>query len=291
MELTELFTEFDAMPRRPGFLAVIDSAVDLVGRLDVMASKLADGPAEQQYDQDPPSNPYFETLGALAQLWKSKHLGKFPQHPSSLGAALVLGGLGAAGGHLVGRAVDRFLPNDYVRADRAGMVLGGLLGATPGLASAYLNNYEGKPIWTSSFFDTRTAGFPGGSKQAAYGSTWGDSISVQDFQNAMWSDPRFVNNAPLELRAAASGIIQQAANLPGRNRNSSFVTPFDIARVAIGAGAGAASGWLVGKTLGAVFGTGQRTQELLKNTGMALGALKTVVPLVFDQEPYGYNNY
>lgn len=275
----EPFAEFDVMPARWGFLGVIDSAQDAVRDLCGYAQKLAADP-EVMGDTDPNVNPYVQTLGGLAQLWEAPQLKDFPQKPSSLGQMLVLGGLGAAGGKLIGRGIDHWLPNDFIRAERAGMILGGLLGASPGLAGAYLNSQSGKPAWTTSFYNT---------KNASYATPWGESINVQQFQNSMWQDPRFVQSTPLALRAAASGLVQQAANIPGGRINSPFVTPADIARVAVGIGSGAASGWLVGKTLGAVFGTGQKTQDLLKNTGVAIGALKTVIPLVFGQEAFGYN--
>lgn len=286
IDLEEIFRPFDKY-KRAGFPYAIDAASEVTNFVWGLSEKLGGFGDRDIPGSDNPSKT-VEILGALGQLWKSPTLSKLgvPQHPSSLGQMLVLGGLGAAGGHYAGKLIDKYAPNDVVRADRAGLVLGGLLGMSPGLSSALLNQSSGKPVWTSSFYD-------GEQKAASFGMLARDpfasaSINVQDFQNAMWNDPRISQHAPVHLRAAASGLVQGASNMPGKYRNSTFVTPLDIARVSLGMGTGLASGWLVGKTLGAVFGTGQKTQDLLKNTGMAVGALKSVVPLAYGAGPYEY---
>lgn len=287
IDLEEIFRPFDQY-KRAGFPYAIDAASEVTNFVWGLSEKLgAFGDAGIPGSDNPSKT--VEILGALGQLWKSPTLAKagVPQHPSSLGQMLVLGGLGAAGGYYGGKLVDKYLPNDAIRADRAGLIMGGLLGMSPGLSSAMLNASSGKPVWTSSFYDTTQE------KVATFGTFVGDpyataSINVQEFQNTMWNDPRIAQHAPVHLRAAASGLVQGASNMPGRHRNSTFVTPLDIARVSLGMGTGLASGWLVGKTLGAVFGTGQKTQDLLKNTGMAVGALKSVIPLAYGAGPYEY---
>jgi hypothetical protein len=284
--LSEAFSVFDNLDREVGFQRAIDAANLVVATADLAVSKAAalGDPVSIPSDEvlDARTNPLVKSFGALAQMWKDPSLSGIPQRPSSLGQALVLGGLGTLGGYGIGKLVDRVIPNDAVKASRAGAILGGMLGVSPALASAYLNSQSGQPVWTSSAWDTRKSAHFGTDPYAVA------AINVNDFQNAMWSDPRIVNEVPLSIRAAASGVVQGAANLPGKSRNSSFVTPFDIARVAVGMGTGLASGWLVGKTLGAVFGTGKKTQELLRNTGVAVGALRTAVPLTFGSEPYSF---
>jgi hypothetical protein len=300
-DLREAFASLDRLPSNIGFVAAVDAADAVVSHLGEWANKIA---MVQVDEVNPPANKYVRALGALAQLWKAPELGSFPQHPSSLGQTLVLGGLGAVGGHYAGKLIDRVIPNDYIKAERAGTALGALLGVAPGLSGAYLNSLTGKPVWTSSFWDTaypnghaptgkvgefvddsedrKLADFIGLPPQALY------PINVHDFQQRIWNDPRIGDYVPIHLRAAASGLVQGAANLPGRPKNSPFVTPYDIARMSIGMGSGLASGWLVGKTLGAIFGATRKTQDLLMNAGMAAGALKTVVPLAFGSDAYGY---
>lgn len=285
IDLQQIFAEFDELPPKLGYFHVIDAALEVVQTTDQMIAKLADISLAGEAAAAGKTR-YGELLGAIGQLWSSPQLKGLPQHPSSLGQLLVLGGAGALGGYGIGKAIDYVAPNDAVKASRAGAILGGLVGMTPGLASAYLNSHVGRPVWTTSFWDKNQ-------KVSAFGSPSDydamlHSINVQDFQNAMWNDPHIVHSTPLPLRAAASGLVMGAANMPDKYRNSTFVSPMDVARMAVGMGSGWASGWLVGKTLGAMFGTGKKTQELLRTSGMAAGALKTVIPMAFGGEPYDF---
>ena len=106
------------------------------------------------------------------------------------------------------------------------------------------------------------------------------AFNPDEFNEMLWSDPRITGRVPVPTLAATSGLVTGAANLPDKS-NSSLVTPFDIARLSAGMGSGYASGFIVGKTLGALVGLPDSTQELLKNTGMYAGILKTVVPKAF----------
>jgi hypothetical protein len=241
--------------------------------------------------------PLSQVLGGLAQLWKSPTLERHgvPQHPSSLGQMLVLGGLGALAGNLGGRVVDHFVPMDAGKASRLGTMIGGLAGMTPGILSALLNGQQGKSPFMESFYSTKESNFNFGGFNAGNVNMGEQQVSNQSFNNQffapinvdvalndIWNDQR-LKDVPLDIRAAASGLVTGAANRPDRVQNSPFVTPLDITKMAVGMGSGMASGWLVGKTMGALFGTGQKTQELLKNTGLAAGLLRTVIPAA-----YGY---
>lgn len=288
-DLQQAFKSLDALPRSVGFVAAIDAVPEVVQHFEGWAQKLA---AMVVDEENPKANKYIRMLGALGQLWKSPELGMFPQHPSQLGQTLVLGALGATGGYYGGKLLNKVLPKDYIDASRAGTALGALLGVSPGLSGAYLNHVSGKPAWTSSFWDTAypEGQSPGQLKNASFigFDHQINPINVRDFQNRMWNDPRIGDYVPIHVRAAASGLVQGAANLPDKPQNSPFVTPYDIARVAVGMGSGLASGWLVGKTLGAVFGATKKTQDLVTNAGIAAGALKTVIPLAFGGPVYGY---
>lgn len=288
IDFLQKFAAFDAMTPVRGYMLAIDAANEFVAEVDKMTTKLANAMSSGVQTSDG-SNSYVKLLGALGQLWKDDRFPGIPQHPSSLGQMLVLGGLGSLGGYYAGKMIDRVVPNDAVKASRAGAVLGGLAGMSPGLASAVLLGQQNKtappgsklrPVWTDSFWQTKESSFG----LDPYASL---AINVNNFQNMVWNDPAY-RDMPIHLRAAASGLVQGAANLPGKHRNSSFVTPMDIARVSVGMGSGLASGWLVGKTFGALFGTGKKTQKLLQNTGMGIGALKTVVPLAYGQEPFSF---
>jgi hypothetical protein len=109
---------------------------------------------------------------------------------------------------------------------------------------------------------------------------FGPAIDVQDFNQTIWNDPRVAGNLPVSTRAAATGLVTGAANLPGK-RETNFVTPVDVARMAAGMGSGYLSGMLVGKALGIMAGMPQQTQDHLKNTGMWAGLVANLIPIAF----------
>ena len=99
-------------------------------------------------------------------------------------------------------------------------------------------------------------------------------IPVDQFNRAVWADPY----TPPPVRAAAVGLVSGADTLAG---NTGWVTPYDVARIAIGMGSGLASGMVVGKTLSALAGLTPQAQQTLQRTGMWAGALANVIPLAF----------
>jgi hypothetical protein len=64
---------------------------------------------------------------------------------------------------------------------------------------------------------------------------------------------------------------------------SPWISPLDIAQVAMGAGAGLMSGLVVGKTLGALAGLSPSGQQQLQQVGLWSGMLSSVVPKIFGQ--------
>lgn len=217
-----------------------------------------------------PRSKAIRYLGALGQVWEAPELG-VPQKPSSLGQLLVLGGLGAATGLAGGKLLNKAIPNDYINFEVPATLLGALTGSVPGLSSAYLNHVAGKPVWSESFWNS-----PDNPKTANY-------IPVDRFQKAVWSDMSSASLDPA-LQAAASGFVQGAANLPGKPRNSNFVTSAELAQMAVGLGGGAMSGWLFGKTIGNVLGMSSKAQNMIIGSGAFAGMLKTLVPKVYGQE-------
>lgn len=266
-ELKDSFLPYDEYrPELLGYAGAIDHAMQL-GRTiwEHVSDKAAEGPVPS------PTQKIFRGLGAIAQLWKDDRM-PFLSRPSTLGQTLVLGTLGAAGGYGLGRMANKLFRDSPVDFARMGMLGGGLIGALPGVAGGTLNHFAGKPVLTSSFWDA-----PPIEKRAAYA----PSINVQAFDNYVWSDPSMVAHLPPNLQAAASGLVRGAANLPGKVRNSSWVTPGDIARMAMGMGAGAMSGWVVGQTLGTIMGLNQKNRDRLTQTGAIAGVLKQVIPMAY----------
>jgi hypothetical protein len=99
-------------------------------------------------------------------------------------------------------------------------------------------------------------------------------IPVDEFGRVVIGDPV----TPMPLRATTIGLVQSASLA---RDNSPFVSPADIARIALGAGSGYASGVIVGRTLGVLAGLNPQTQQTLQQTGAWAGVLKNVVPLAF----------
>jgi hypothetical protein len=294
MKFADAFSCLSDVPSRDGYLAAIDASTAVISHINNFADNIVSKTAEV----DQPVNK-ARLLGSIAQLWRSPELQRVgAPGPSSLGQMLVLGGLGALGGNLIGKGVNKFLPDDSVDAARTGTIVGGVLGASPGLAGAYFNAFMGRPVLTSSFytpepaiehFNNPMATAYGDIKLGGFG--YADPafapISVNEFQQTLWDDPR-MHQLPLQVRAGASGLVQNAAVIPNGTGGTGFVTPLDVAKAAMGLGSGLVSGWIVGKTMGALFGVGKNTQNMLKNTGMAIGALRSIVPIAYGQQPFSF---
>lgn len=271
--MSELATHFQRWDEHPypriAYASVIDEAITMGRRLQGRMPKLAEAIDLAESGGSAGGgggNPYLRAAGALAQLWKADELG-IPQRPSTLGQALVLGSLGGLGGYGVGRALDWLAPNSPVKFSRTGAILGTLAGTAPAVTGGILNHMADKPVMFSSFWDSpdKTA----------------SAINVRQFNELVWNTPGLSNKLPPTLQAAASGLVSGASNLPGKVRNSPFVTPTDIARMAVGMGSGAVSGFLAGRALGAFMGLSKSTQQTLTRTGAAAGLLRQVIPLAF----------
>jgi hypothetical protein len=241
--------------------------------------------------------------------------------PTPLASMLTGGLLGAGGGYLAGAALGRPLADLGVldrprRLRRSLAVLGGLAGLVPGLALGglgmryrALQGQEPWGAWTSpnELFKASAAadaagaadggppvttvellgaladelaergGVLPGHVKAAGGLAGGDffvpTIPVDRFGRELWSDPL----TPPPLRAAASGLVESA----GYQAASDLVSPFDVARIAVGAGAGYLSGALVGRALGALAGLSPEAQDRLKQVGLWSGVVRAVVPKAF----------
>lgn len=268
-----LFESCDRLPKEQGYKAAIEASGQVVDYIYCLAKEAATETSSGD------GTAVGRLVGSLAQMWKSPELAKIgvPQKPSSLGQMLVLGGLGSLLGYGAGRLIDPIVPYDVGKASRVGALLGGMLGLVPGASSAVLNHYQGKSPFFDSFYSTKEGSF--------YNQSPFLPINVHDFQRTIWTDPH-LRAIPLDVRACASGLVQGAANRPDRRGNTAFVTPIDVTRMAVGMGSGLASGWLVGKTMGTLFGTGPKTQDFLRKSGIAAGALRTIIPVAYGQEPF-----
>ena len=99
-------------------------------------------------------------------------------------------------------------------------------------------------------------------------------IDADRFNSAVWQDQR----TPVAMRTATSGLVGGAQALRG---GVNWVSPADVARIAVGMGSGYASGMLVGKALGALAGLRPEAQQSLQSAGTWAGFISNVVPLAF----------
>jgi len=100
------------------------------------------------------------------------------------------------------------------------------------------------------------------------------SIPVDLFNRAVLVDPF----ATPQLQAATVGMTEAANQSRG---GLGIISPYDLARIGIGMGAGLSQAYLGGKVLGALAGLTPQAQKRLQQTGAFAGALKAVVPGLF----------
>lgn len=86
-----------------------------------------------------------------------------------------------------------------------------------------------------------------------------------------------------QLAAQTMGALYAAQQMPSPRSRPGWVTPGQMASLAANMGAGYISGALVGSALGLLTGMPEETQDKLKQTGMYLGVVQSVVPHLFGQ--------
>lgn len=238
--------------------------------------------------------------------------------PNALSASLVGGLLGAAGGYGLGWLGEQLLPDEYFepgKLRRTGAIAGGLGLAAPGLMAGlgggdWLTPFDKMEMppevkKAATFIDRAlTEGLGpcesvmdncGVAEKIAEDEAglFAPTIPVDAFNNVVWAgvsppNPFGTRNpydgsgdltaTPPQIAAAASGLVSGASALRG---GAEFISPYDISRVAMGAGAGWLSGALVGQTLGALAGLRPEQQKKLQEAGLWGGLLTQVVPLAF----------
>jgi hypothetical protein len=270
--LSEQYRELD----RDTFKEAIEQAGVIAGELLKIADNAA--PVVSRVRDPNRYSKLLDQAGVVSQLWPGT-IGGIPNMPGPLASMAVLGTLGAAGGSLLGRAVGE---NDIFdkRQMRRMTTMGGLLtGLLPGLAYMGLNYNAGlHPVHGRVLSlpprqkigretDPRFFGRP-------------DLIPVERMQELIWEDPQVAGRLPVSVAAATSALVEGASRQQTRTPIG-YVTPSDIARMAMGMGAGYSSGLLVGKALGGLFGISPVAQQVLRNTGAAAGLIRTFVPFAY----------
>lgn len=200
-------------------------------------------------------------------------------------ATLLAGGLlGAGTGYLGGRLVEALAPAGTLEKGRARStlaLLGGLAGTAPGLWMGSLGVRNPDPSWSTPWqaWTSPNPIFGKESEELAKEAAraiepFVPDIPVDSFGRVIWTD----NMTPLPVRAAVSGLLDAASESRG---GVQYISPADIGRIAVGAGAGYLSASLVGKTLGALAGLTPQSQNSLQRAGLWSGVLLNTVPLLF----------
>lgn len=194
--------------------------------------------------------------------------------PTPMATTLTGSALGAGVGYLGGAALEKIIPSSVLEPGKLRKrlaTIGGVLGAGPGLYLGRLGAHaDDKGILESMV----TPGVLSGEKQADAGGMWLDRVPVDAFNRLVMSDP--FTPAPVQVGTAA--LIAAADRSRG---GSGIVTPMDLARIAVGAGAGYLQAYAGAKVLGQLAGLSQPAQRALQQTGFFAGALKSVVPRMF----------
>lgn len=217
-------------------------------------------PFVKQADGVPGLTTLADVLG-----WRAGDLNAHWGGPRPATNAIVGAALGSLGGYGVGRLAEQFLPERYFEPGavrRRGAILGGMLGVAPAAYQALDNaRATGDPASVFSQWPQ--------TKEAA---DFFDPIIPRDeFNRAVMQDPF----TPLPLRATTAGLVEAADAVGG---GSGFVSPWTVARIAVGAGAGLVSGVIAGRALGFLAGLTPEAQRKIQQVGLWSGVLREVVP-------------
>lgn len=251
---------------------LVDDAANYVSPLDrfsdgrdVFAPRMRPG---QQYSS------LINQAGIVGQIWPGTIMG-VPNRPGPLASMLVLGMLGAGAGRIAGGAINRLAGGHAPGLPNRMTLYGGLAGTVPGLLSAIANAHAGQSPLTGQ------AMAAGKIKTSAFGYRPLQMIPVEGVHDMVWNDPNVAPDLPPSIAAAASAIAEGASRIGNKQTSVPFVTPMDVGRLAVGMGAGYASGLIAGKALGALFGVSDQAQTVLRRSGAAAGLIRAVVPSVF----------
>jgi hypothetical protein len=202
--------------------------------------------------------------------WRAGDLNANWGGPRPLTNLLIGAGLGSLGGYGVGRLAEQFLPERYFTPGglrRRGAILGGALLAAPAAYQAFDNIRQTGEL--GSVLDPWPQMEKANAVKRAL-DIFEPRIHRTAFSQAVFGDP----NTPPALQAATAGLTEAASAV----RGSDWVSPFDVAKIAVGAGAGLVSGLVAGKALGILAGLTPQAQQGVQQIGLWSGVLNSVVP-------------
>lgn len=217
----------------------------------------------------------------LEKLFPKKYMKRGPLRRNMAIAGGLLGGLGA--GYLYGKPLVK-------EHGPKGVLMAGPVAAKPPKPEFWDRNYdmskhvyEGIPVEASDQFLKHAADKLGVvfEEDDLYKKASSNVSNIMlprmqkdPFNQMIISDPY----TSMAIKAKTIGMIEAASQAKG---GATWISPFDIARIAVGMGSGAVSGMLVGKTLGALAGITPEAQQGLQRAGILAGLLTNIVPQAF----------
>ena len=258
-------------------------------------------PVEMKTEAPPPpqpNKPWGPTVGEARDAFHSTFIK--PQYafngPNPM-TATVLGGLISAGlGYGAGTLGKWLIPRryrEYINADNLpylGALAGAGIGATPGLVwgtsspKGWMSRYPWPEVGEEPTPEQATQDEP---KLAAL---FDRTINVPALQRSLLADAYnpLPNQQTITFPSYASGAsgVLEAASVAS---NSSYVSPWDVAKTVIGMAPSAASGMLggaiagatLGRTLGMLGALTPEGEQKVREAGIWAGIINTMVPKAF----------
>lgn len=258
-------------------------------------------------------SPTLRRIAETLQFFPSKDIPGFGGRPiaSTIASGLLGAGIGYGGGALLDKLTPESLRSEQGRMRNWGAVLGGLAGAGIGATPGFINQHDGRDFNDSTLW----SGFPedgfdgdlvGNRYKAAVDQyieklaylsqidgvapsiggpsfTQSPLIRTDELGNVLWG-----SKADPQTTAMTMGIVYGANQMPDSRSRPGVVTPHQTGLLGMAMGAagggmkGYATGYVVGKGLGLLTGMPQSTQNKLKQSGMALGIINSLVPRLFN---------
>ena len=236
-----------------------------------------------------------------------------------LSSGLLGAGLGYGAGTLAETLYPREWERGKLRRTLA--MMGGAAGTMPGLALGLNNLHQGRGFNDLSYLAPPAGSAPQMASAdlqklssiqlgtaykeacAMYGTV--NELLLEELHKEAWGgdsigeDDRRATHTPMDINVDAMGrtlwetgtdpatagltmaVLNAADQMPG-GQQSGWVTPMQMGELAARMGAGYVSGALVGKALGLLAGLSPGTQDLLARTGLYAGAVKALLPRVFN---------
>lgn len=259
-------------------------------------------------------SPTLRRMAEVLQFLPSRDIPGFGGRPiaSTIASGLLGAGIGYGGGALMDKLTPKMFRGKKGRMKYWGAGLGGLVGAGLGATPGFVNWHDGRDfndntLWSGfpdDGFDGDLAGnssykaaseqfvtkmayqvHPAGVSSTMGGPSFEESplIRTDELGNVLWG-----SRANPQTTAMTMGIMYGANQMQDSRSRPGLVTPHQTGLMGMAMGAaggglkGYATGYVVGKGLGLLTGMPQDTQNKLKQSGMALGIINSLVPRLFN---------